>query len=142
MSRTNVLVSSGMGLIVCLVGTTLALLARPWLPPWPAWLNLPLMAWGIFLFLIAFALLEIPVMVYGLRKIAAGNSPRSPTITLVGNGIYVAFPLIYALPNLLLTNASLIWLGIVISATSFLRFASSIIFLPSVQILKPRPEEK
>ena len=133
MSRNKVLTSGGLGLAVCLLGTALAWLIRRWLPPWPDWFNLPLLAWGVFLFFIILALLEIPIMVYGLRKIAAGKSPRSPTISLIGQGIYVAFPLVYALPNLLVTDPSLIWLGLVISLTSFLRLISGLIFLPGTE---------
>jgi len=130
-SRTKVIVSGGVGLALCLfllaVSIPLHHLLQPALPPF---FSQPIIAWGIFLFCLSLALLEIPLMVYGLRKVAEGASARTPAITLLGIGVFVFFPIIYALPNLLLTRRGLVWLGVIIAATSLLRFGSSIIFLP------------
>ena len=129
--------SGGIGLALGLLLTLIALPIRNlFMPPLPPLMAIPLLAWGIFLFFLALALLEIPLMVYGLRKISQGKSQNAPSVTLVGNAVYVGFPAVYALPNLLLSNQAFVWMGLVISATSLLRFVSSLLFLPLV------PDEK
>jgi hypothetical protein len=132
--RTKVIVSSGLGLGLCLLVTACAILIHHLLLPLlPPLLRLPFIAWGVFLFFLALALLEIPLMIYGLRKVSEGKSDKAAMMTLLGNGVFVSFPVVYSLPNLLLTNTALIWLGVLIAATSLLRFTGSILFLPRPQ---------
>ena len=134
--------SSGIGLVLGLLLTLMALPIRNFfVPPLPRIMALPLLAWGIFLFFLALALLEIPLMVYGLRKVSQGKSGNAPTMTLVGNTIYVAFPAVYALPNLLLSGQAFLWMGLLISATALLRFASSLLFLSPVADEKTEAEK-
>lgn len=116
--------------MACLVLTALILLSRDWiLPHLPPLLSLPLMMWIVFLFFLVLALIEIPVMVYGLRKIGEGKSTYTEHLVLGGNAFFVFFPVVYAAPNLLLSPSAQLWMGVVISATAFLRFASSIFYL-------------
>ncbi len=99
------------------------------LPSLPPTFEHPIVAWVVFLSFLPVALIEIPVMIYGLRKVAEGKSKNTPNIVLLGNGVFVSFPIVYALPNLFLTSVQLVWLGILIAATSLLRFGASILFL-------------
>jgi len=78
-----------------------------------------------FLFFLAFALLEIPLMLVALRRMKDGSSPH-PSKAYCGLAIfYVAFPAVYAGSYLLLGGWS-IGVGI-IAATGLLRFASLLI---------------
>jgi len=129
-SQTKLLIAGGAGLLGCSVISLMAFFVRRW---WgfslPAPFNLSIIAWGTFLFFVALALIEIPLMIYGLRQIAAGKSARTDTILWAMQGLYVFFPAFYALPNLLLTNLDLAWLGLIIATISPLRLISSLIFL-------------
>ena len=129
--RTEVVVSGGIGLAGSLMVTVVSISIRTWwFPSVSSLLGAPLIAWSTFFFCLLLALLEIPLMIYGLRKVAESKSSSTPLVIRLGNGIFVLFPVIYALPNLLLTNPALIWLGGVIAASSLLRFVGSVIFLP------------
>ena len=88
------------------------------------------MMWGIFLFLMALAVLEIPLMVYGLRKILESQSTNIILITLILNGFFVFFPVVYAMPNLLMSRPNQLWMGLAISATAIPRLIASILYLP------------
>ena len=88
------------------------------------------MMWGIFLFLMALALLEIPLMIYGMRKIVEGKSSNLVTMTLALNSFFVFFPIVYGLPNLLMSPYSQLWMGLAISATALMRFVASWRYLP------------
>ena len=129
-SRSEALISGGVGASAGLILTVTALLLRPFITPLlPPLLQAALIAWLIFLCFLALALLEIPLMIYGLRKISERPSLQGRMVIRLGNGIFVFFPLVYALPNLMLLDARLTWLGLIISASSLVRFASSLIFL-------------
>ncbi|MFQ5578520.1 MAG: hypothetical protein ACE5G8_16200, partial [Anaerolineae bacterium] len=98
---------------------------------WPAaLLSHPLAAWGLFVFFGGIALIEIPVMVFGLRKLAAAQNTRAAAIAAAANGGFVFFAAVYALPNLLLTETRFLWLGLLLAGTSFLRFGAGLLFLP------------
>lgn len=130
LNQSKVILSGGAGLVGCLVLTALILLSRDWvLPHLPPLLTQPLMMWVMFLFFMALAIIEIPVMVYGLRKIGEGKSTYTEQLVLGGNAFFVFFPVVYAAPNLLLSPSAQLWMGVIISATAFLRFATSIFYL-------------
>ena len=130
MKQDKIIISGGLGLLTSLLITAITFLIRyRW---WPiALFNNPLIAWLMFLMFGGISLIEIPVMIYGLRKILNSNKPSTVNIALLTNGVFVSFTVIYALPNLLLTNINLIWMGLVLTAFSFIRFGTSIIFLPT-----------
>jgi len=134
-SRRKLILAGGSGLILSLLSTAIALPARSWVEPAiPAFLKAPVITWAGFLFFLALALLEIPLMIYGLRKVMESQTGHTQLIMFLGNGLFVFFPVVYALPNLLVTDAALIWLGIIISATSLLRFTTSILFLAGHEV--------
>lgn len=84
-------------------------------------------AWGLFLFLLAFSLAEIPVMIFGIRRIAAGPNPRAKYVALLVIAGYVFFAAVYAAPFILLTG----WLGlgVVLAALSLARFITALVYL-------------
>jgi len=99
------------------------------------WLSAPLLpgavfAWLLFLFFGAFALAEIPLMVFALRKMAREESPATRRVAVLLNGVFVFFAAVYALPNLLLAETRFVWLGLALAATAFLRFGASLLFVP------------
>jgi hypothetical protein len=128
-SQTKAAISGGIGLVIALGLTGLALAARQlWLA---TFFEQTLIAWVVFLLLMALALAEIPLMIFGLRKVIESKGGSTENIGLVGNVAFVFFPVVYALPNLLLTSADFIWLGLLIAGTSLLRFAAAMFFLPT-----------
>ncbi len=97
----------------------------------PALLPQPIIGWGLFLFLGVISLIELPIMIFGLRKMGDSAEPNARRATLFGNAAFVFFPAIYALPNLLLTDISQLWMGLLIAGLSLGRFAASMLFLPA-----------
>ena len=76
-----------------------------------------------FVFFFLLALIEIPMMVFGLRQMARGNSaPRR--LLLMTFGFFVAFASVYASAFVLLTEQ--IALGLVIAALCVARYVSGI----------------
>lgn len=75
------------------------------------------------------ALLELPLMIYIIRHMAQSDKMETRRIAQWMVGLYVLFASIYAVPNLLLVDLSLIWPGLLIASTSFLRFGAALIFL-------------
>ena len=130
MTQTKLIYSGSLALIGNLIIIAATFPLQIWLSTQiPSLLTIPLVAWSTFLTLIFLALLEIPVMIYGLRKIAEGETKHTATILLYGNCLFIFFPIVYALPNLLLTGPDYIWMGLAISITSLLRFGASLLFL-------------
>ena len=129
LSRTKAAVSGGVGLAGVLVLTMGAMLIRPQQQWLPTLFDRTVIVWGIFLFLMALALAEIPLMVFGLRKVIDSKGSGAQNIGLIGNTIFVFFPVIYAMPNLLLTSVDSIWMGLLIAGTSLIRFASALFFV-------------
>ncbi|MEM7344358.1 MAG: hypothetical protein AAF485_08935, partial [Chloroflexota bacterium] len=126
LKRSSVVVSGGIGLLACCLLTAITLFFRPSIfPLLPAYLTMAPMMWGIFLFLMALALLEIPLMIYGVRKIMEGKSTRLKNTVLALNSFFVFFPIVYAVPNLLMSAYAQLWMGFAISATALLRFIAS-----------------
>ena len=130
LNQTKAILSGGVGLVGCLVLTALLMVTRDWVYPLvPPVLTLPLMMWGVFLFLMALALVEIPLMVFTLRKIAEGKSTQAERLVMGGNVVFVFFPVVYAAPNLLMSTPEQLWMGLAISATVFLRYLASVFYL-------------
>lgn len=87
----------------------------------PIFLAHPLVTASIFAFLLLLALLEVPMMVFGLRQMArSASTPRR--LLQVMFAIYVAFAAFYASLFVLLT-AQIAW-GLVIVAVCVLRWLS------------------
>lgn len=83
--------------------------------------------WGIFLFLAAFSVAEIPIMIFGLGRLATSANPRAKYVVLLANAGYPFFGAVYAAPFILLTGQ--LALGTAMAALSFVRFATAVIFL-------------
>lgn len=87
----------------------------------PILLSLPLFSATTFVFLFALSLVEIPMMLFGLRQMA--RSSATPRRLLVGTfAFYVMFASVYASIFVLLTGQ--IGWGIALTALCLLRFAS------------------
>ena len=127
MSRNSIVLTGLAGLVGAVFLTVLCLwiMAQNWLP---LLVTGPVYVWGIFLFLAVFSLVEIPVMVYSIGRIAKSTNPRAKSIALFTNAAYIFFGAVYAVPFILLTGR--LGLGTVLASSSVIRFISSIFFLP------------
>lgn len=99
----------------------------------PAVLQRPLFVWGLFLFLLTFSVLEIPLMIFAMRRMAASPNPRARTVVLLTIAGYTFFAAVYALPFILLTGNSSTQLtaGLLLASLSLVRFISAMVFLPN-----------
>jgi hypothetical protein len=132
MTRINVVLTGLLGLIGAVIFTAFCILVmvQGWIP---AILDsYPLMVWGLFLFLAVFSVAEIPVMIFGMRRMAASTHPRAKLIALVTNIGFTFFAAVYAAPFILLTGY--LWAGVALAALSLARYVSAIIFLPTGQL--------
>ena len=127
-NRTDVVIAAGIGLLLGALIAALGLIARQvWLPA--ALFPQSLIAWVMFLMLGAFSLAEIPVMIFGIRKMTESGRPTTLKVALFTVGAFVTFAAVYALPNLLLTSSRVLWMGATLTALTLLRFAASVLFL-------------
>ncbi len=131
-SRNSVAPAGGIGLCAALVTVLAANFAAR------AWISAPLLpqawaGWGLFLLFGGISAVEIPLMVFGLKKLAASPDSLARRGTQVGVGVFVFFAAVYALPNLLLTAPSLRWMGIALGAAAVVRFGAAVIFVSQSQ---------
>ena len=126
MNRLEVITSGFIGLIAAFILTALCLfITRQWLP---VLLTSTSLVGGLFLFLIFFSLTEIPVMIFGIRRIAVSAKPKVRYLALLITAGYVFFGAVYAAPFIFLTG--LVGLGIALAGLSVIRFITALIFLP------------
>ncbi len=126
MSRFEVIASGAIGLIGAVVLTALCLLIAQW---WlPVLLTSPILVGGLFLFLIVFSLAEIPVMIFGIRRIATSVNPKARYLALLTTTGYILFGAVYAAPFILLTGR--VGLGVALAGLSVVRFITALILLP------------
>jgi hypothetical protein len=92
----------------------------------PVLLPQPLIGILLAIFLGAFSLAEIPVMILAMRHLAK-NRPDRPSLVLGLNALFCFFAGIYAAPLLLLT-AHLGW-GWALAGLGILRLAASLLFV-------------
>ena len=128
MSRTSVVLTGLLGLVGAIMVTAFCILvmAQGWIP---VILTSPLIGWGLFLFLAVFSVAEIPVMIFGMRRMAASAQARAKTVVLITNVGFAFFGAVYAAPFILLTGN--LAAGAALAALSLVRFISAIIFLPA-----------
>jgi hypothetical protein len=125
MSRLRVIVSGCIGLTGAVILTTLCLfITQGWLP---VLLNSSIVVAALFLFLLAFSVAEIPVMIFGIRRIAASANPKASYLALLTTTGYVFFGAVYAAPFILLTGR--VGLGVALASLSVVRFIIALIFL-------------
>jgi hypothetical protein len=127
MSRNRIVLTGLIGLAGAVILTAFCLLLMVW-QTIPVLVANPIYVWALLLFLLAFSVAEIPVMIFGIRRIAESANPRAKYVALLLNSGYVFFGAVYAAPFILLTGR--LGLGTALAALSLVRFASAIIFLP------------
>ena len=127
MSRFSVALTGLIGLVGATLLATVCfiIMAQGWLP---VLVIRPIFVWGIWLFVTFFSIIEIPVMIVGIQRIAANANPKAKYVALLVNAGYVFFAAMYAAPFILLTGN--LWLGAVLAALSLVRFVTAFIFLP------------
>jgi hypothetical protein len=127
MSRRNVVLSGLAGLVGAILLTALCLLVvtQGWLPPL---LTAMLQVWGTFFFLLFFSLIEIPMMVIAIRRLAASPNPKAKYVTLLTVTGYTCFAAVYAAPFILLTGH--LWAGVALAGLAVIRFGSVILLIP------------
>lgn len=126
------LVASGLAGLAGAVVLTIACLLVVTSGWFPIFIENPLVIWSLFLLLLFFSLAEIPVMVYSMRRIAAGGNPKAKYLIWLTNTGYIFFAAVYAAPFILLAGSSFLLLaaGALLGALSVIRFISTLIFLP------------
>lgn len=127
MSRNNIIISGLIGLVgaVFLTAFCLLVVIQDWLPPL---MTNTFFLVALFLFLAFFSAAEIPVMIFGMRRILAGDNPKAHYIVLFTNAAYTFFAAVYAVPFILLSGGVLP--GLALASLALARFVSSIVFLP------------
>ena len=136
MSRSNVIATGLVGVIGAIFLTAVCLFvisADLYTPPLSRW-DYGLM---LFLFLLFFSLLEIPMMVFSLRRMLDSVNPKAKYVAMFTNGAYTFFAAVYAAPFILLAGDSTgkLVIGVGLSALCFVRFISTVVFLPDVKQL-------
>lgn len=127
MKTNRLLLANSLGLAAGIGLTLLCLwLNDPWIPT-----LLPGLIWVIGSLVIfgGTAMLELPLMIYILRNMAANEKDAVRHLALLTSGAFVFFAAVYAVPNLLLADQTQLWAGLLISSTCFLRFACAQFFL-------------
>lgn len=130
MARGSILSSGLPGLAgaILLTAACVAVMASGLIP---ALLSGPLLVWGLFLFLFTLSVLEIPLMIFSMRRMVASPNPRAGVLVWLTNMAYTFFAAVYAAPFILLAGASQLELGagIGLAALSLVRLISSLVFL-------------
>ena len=105
MTRTSVVWTGLAGLVGALVLTAISLfvMLSGWLPPL---FSQPVFIWGLFIFLLFFTVAEIPVMIFGIRRIADSPNPKAKHVALFTNIGFIFFAAVYAVPFILLAGHS------------------------------------
>ena len=134
MSRSSIFWTGLLGLFGGIVLTLLsvAIMIQGWIP---VLISGPLFVWTLFLFLLTFSILEIPLMVFSMQRMADSSNPRAIYVVLVTNLAYVSFASVYAAPFILLTGSSQLEIaaGLILGSLCFVRFISSVVFLPNAK---------
>ena len=131
MGRKHLLTSGLLGLTgaLLLTATAVAIMLQGWLP---ALLQPPLWVGGLFAFLLFFSLLEIPMMIFAMRKMADSPTPKAKHMVWLTNTAFTFFAAVYALPFILLAGDSPLTLGagVALAALTIIRFISAMVYIP------------
>jgi hypothetical protein len=134
MSRSNIILTGLIGVMGAIFLTALCLFVVT-----AGWLDPPLSqreyVLVLFLFLLFFSVLEIPVMVFALRRMLASVNPKAKYVAMVTNVAYTFFAAVYAAPFILLAGqtTSKLVIGVGLSALCLIRFISTVVFLPDAK---------
>ena len=86
--------------------------------------------WVLLAFLLFFSLVEIPVMIWGMRRMVGSLSGRRlASVTMVA---FTFFAAVYALPFLLLTGRA--GVGLALAALGLVRWAGAVWLAPGGQV--------
>ena len=134
MTRSSVVWTGLLGLSggVILTLLSVAIMVQGWIP---VLISRPLFVWALFLFLLTLSVLEIPVMVFSMQRMADSSNPRAKYVVQVTNVAYVSFAAVYAVPFIFLTGSSQLEIaaGLILGSLCFVRFISSVVFLPNAK---------
>lgn len=79
----------------------------------------------VFIIVLFIAIVEMPIMAFGLRKMA--SSPTVPRVLIAGGFlVYVIFAAVYAAIYVLVTGDQYFYLGTALAALGLVRFATGI----------------
>ena len=131
MNQHNIVVTGIIGLFGAIFLTALFIFVMVvgWIPPL---MSQPVFVWGAFFFLLFFSVIEIPVMIFSMRRMADSVNPRAKYVVLFTNAAYVFFAAAYALPFIVMAGSSYFNLaaGALLASLCIVRFISSMVFLP------------
>jgi hypothetical protein len=129
--RSRLAVSGGLGVVggAALTGGALFLLHRTSF----TFLVGGLGAWILLGFLLLFSLAEIPLMVFGMRRMVGSVPGRR--LAILTNAVFTFFAAVYAAPFLLLTGRK--GIGVALAGLSLVRFAGALWLVPDGQSLDP-----
>ena len=134
MTRSSVVWTGLLGLSGGAILTLLsvAIMVQGWIP---VLISRPLFVWALFLFVLTLSVLEIPVMVFSMQRMADSSNPRAKYVVQVTNVAYVSFAAVYAVPFIFLTGSSQLEIaaGLILGSLCFVRFISSVVFLPNAK---------
>ena len=124
LTRRNVVLagSAGVALGAIVIAAIIAFRPAEWLAPLAPY---PIAHWVTFVFFGGVSIIEMPLMIFALKKLIA--DAVSPIVLLLIVAAFVFFASVYALPNLLLTEK--LWMGITLSTLILPRWILSVIFL-------------
>lgn len=125
--RNRLVLSGGLGVAggAALMGGAIFLLHRMSLRP----LVTGVWAWLLLAFLLFFSVVEIPIMVFGMRHML--DNPWGKRLAILTNAAFTLFAVVYALPFLLLTAK--VGIGVAMAGLSLIRFAGALWFVPGGQ---------
>jgi len=134
LTRANIIWTGIIGLVgaVIVTGLCLFIMNAGWIP---VLVHNPFYVYGLLLFLLAFSVVEIPVMIFAMRRMIDSVNPRAKYVALITNTGYTFFAAVYAVPFILLAGQSSIQLtlGCLMGGLSLVRFITSLVFLPYVK---------
>ncbi len=132
MSRNSIILTGLAGVVgaTLLIALCLFIMVSGYIP---VLFNQTLYIWGLFLFLLFFSVVEIPVMILGMRRISDSVNPKAKYIALITNTGFTFFAGVYAAPFILLTGQSNLTLvaGTLLGLLCLVRFIVAVIFLPN-----------
>lgn len=130
MTRNSIILSGLAGVVgaMLLTGFCLLVMSSGYIP---ALLTQPVVVWTMFLFLLFFSVAEIPVMVFGISRIAESANPKAIYMALFTNAGFTFFAAVYAAPFILLTGGSTLILiaGTLLAMLSLARFIVAVLYL-------------
>jgi len=107
---------------VALTGGAVFLVRRGGLPPLVTGTG----TWALLGFLLFFSLAEIPLMLFGMRRLA--DSPTGTRMAVLTNAAFTFFAAVYAAPFLLLSGR--IGIGLAMAGLCLVRYLSAVLLVP------------